>query len=317
MHLLYFQLSRIHSRTKSCFTGQRRSHRKIAVVLKEVSVMFSKQRKNVCIDEEGASKQGFTHLHMHPWPRQRATMCVLGLFSVSSFWSRITVSSSSRNATNNDDDNSFWSSLTRNSRIQRAPYCWSARRRSIYFGSSAGGTVYDDLCACAICVRLSPDITARYRLWTNACYLSSIFYYITKWNAGDVRMFKWVNKWSTAAFDAFDSCVTVSNLNKLIYCTNETNENFNRIDVLHARIFIVWKKYEYWLFRVAHIFSCAWAKRLLSQDNLYRMRIETGMQKKERYFNRELEKRHIKARFTIFHRLTIFLLFFFHLKMWF
>ena len=146
------------------------SRRKMAVTLRGIQAMLSRQRKNACTEKEGASKQGFTHLHMHPWPRQRATMCVLGLFSVSNFWSPITASSSSRNATNNDDDNSFWSSLTRNSRIQRAPYCWSAQRRSIYFGSSAGGTIYDDLCACAICIYLFPDITVRDRLRTSARY---------------------------------------------------------------------------------------------------------------------------------------------------
>lgn len=51
-------------------------------------------------------------------------------------------------------------------------------------------------------------------------------------------------------------------------------------------------------------------KILFGRDNPSHVHMEAGMLKKERYFNRELEKRHIKARFTIFHRLTTSFFFF-------
>ena len=70
---------------KSCVLRNTTSHRKMAVTRRGIRATLSRQRKNACTEKEGASKQGFTNLHMHPWPRQRATMCVLGLFSVSNF----------------------------------------------------------------------------------------------------------------------------------------------------------------------------------------------------------------------------------------
>lgn len=84
---------------------------------------------------------------MHPWPLRRSatTTRVLGLASASQLGStehgsRLTAVSSACCATSDhgDDDGPFWSSLTRSAHVQRTPYRWSTRRRSIYFGSSAG-----------------------------------------------------------------------------------------------------------------------------------------------------------------------------------
>lgn len=129
------------------FHGARRDQGPRRVRGGEIAAASLEVNKDACTGGERRRDELSTYLHMHPWPLRRSatTTRVLGLPSASRLGntehgSRLTAVSSACCATSDhgDDDGPFWSSLTRNAHVQRTPYRWSTRRRSIYFGSSAG-----------------------------------------------------------------------------------------------------------------------------------------------------------------------------------